>query len=107
MKKFIRILLCTVLLSGTMLLSQGCGARGEHEAAPDGTQETASRQGKLDSDTSNGGAEDSDTTNDENSDAASTNHVADDTVDASVGHTSGGTSAEEAKSPGLDRKSVV
>ena len=51
MKKFIRILLCTVLLSGTMLLSQGCGARGEHEAAPDGTQETASRQGKLDSDT--------------------------------------------------------
>lgn len=106
MKKFIRILLCTVLLSGTMLLSQGCGARGEHEAAPDGTQETASRQGKLDSDTSNGGAEDSDTTNDENSDAASTNHVADDTVDASVGHTSGGTSAEEAKSPGLACPSV-
>ncbi len=104
MKKFIHILLCTVLLSGTMLLSQGCGNPGEHKATPGDAQEDVRQQSNLDSDTPNSGAEDSDTANDEKkesaSDTASTDHTADDTADVSAGHTSGGASAEETKVPG-------
>lgn len=104
MKKFIRILLCTALLSGTMLLSQGCGARGEHEAAPGDARSDASRQSELDSDVSDGDAEDSDTVTadkkERTSDAESSDHAAGGTADPSADRTSGGQSQEETKVPG-------
>lgn len=104
MKKFIRILLCTALLSGAMLLSQGCGTRGEHEAAPEDTRSDASRQSELDSDVSDGNAEDSDTTTADKkeraSDAESSGHAADGAADSSADRTSSGQSQEETKVPG-------
>ncbi len=104
MKKFIRILLCTALLSGAMLLSQGCETRGEHEAAPEDARSDTSRQSELDSDVSDGNAEDSDTTTADKkeraSDAESSGHAADGAADSSADRTSSGQSQEETKVPG-------